>query len=709
MGRARDMSWAMALGLVACLASWTHGAEPSSGAYPRGLRADDPAAASFWSFQPVRSPSLPAVQDATWPRGDLDRFILAGLEAKGLHPVGDSDPQALARRLAFDLTGLPPDPATLSEFVAHPTPAAWEAMVDRWLASPAFGERWGRHWLDVARYGESTGKERNNAFPEAWRYRDWVIHAVASDMPYDDFVRRQVAGDLLPVTDAAERDANLVATGFLALGPKGLNERRREQFVMDVVDEQIDVTTRAVMGVSVACARCHDHKFDPVSQRDYYAMAGIFRSTQTLYGTTAERGNRQPSGLFVLGRGKDRDDLRPAEPPPQRPRAPGAAVRRATRRAQGNGNTAMDPERLMPALPPADAPRAMGVREGIPHDSPFLVRGEVSQKSGRVPRGFVSVLGGGKAPEIPPDASGRLQLAEWLVRPGNPLTARVAANRVWMHLMGRGIVGTPDDFGFNGDRPTHPELLDYLATRLVEGGWSIKRLVREIALSRSYALSSSMDARAHELDPDNTLHWRFEPRRLDAESLRDAMLSASGLLDRDPPKGSPVSRMGDGPVRRPPPAEALDDVMRRRSVYLPVVRGFVPEALELFDFAEPSLLVAERDTTNVPSQALYLMNSPQVIACSRAFARRLLAEAGPGPRERVTWAYRLALGRAPTVHEMARALEFVRDERMGATDEPPVGVAGPAKRPGDRLRAGEAAWMAFTQALLASAEFRFLR
>jgi hypothetical protein len=211
------------------------------------------------------------------------------------------------------------------------------------------------------------------------------------------------------------------------------------------------------------------------------------------------------------------------------------------------------------------------------------------------------------------------------------------------------------------------------------------------------------------LDPENTLHWRFEPRRLDAESLRDAMLFASGLLDRDPPKGSPVSRMGDGPVRRPPPAEALDDVMRRRSVYLPVVRGFVPEALELFDFAEPSLLVAERDTTNVPSQALYLMNSPQVIACSRAFARRLLAEAGPGPRERVTWAYRLALGRAPTVHEMARALEFVRDERMGATDEPPVGVAGPAKRPGDRLRAGEAAWMAFTQALLASAEFRFLR
>ncbi|MEY3276909.1 MAG: hypothetical protein RL153_2177 [Verrucomicrobiota bacterium] len=672
----------------------------------RGPKANDPDARQFWSFVPPSIPAIPAVQDSAWPRGDIDRFLLSRLEAKGLRPVEDADPRTLARRLAFDLTGLPPDPDELDAFVAGPTAVAWEAMVDRLLASRAFGERWGRHWLDVARYGESTGKERNYAFPEAWRYRDWVIEAVAADMPYDDFIRRQVAGDLLPVANEKERDANLVATGFLALGPKGLNERRREQFVMDVVDEQIDVTTRAVLGVSVACARCHDHKFDPISQRDYYAMAGIFRSTQTLYGTTDDRGNRQPSGFLGLGLGAEREDLLPARAPGPRPLA-NAAARRAARRPNANGQGGVDPERALPPLPATNAPRAMGVREGIPHDSPFLVRGEVSQKSGRVPRGLVPVLDGGKPMELPAGSSGRLQLAEWLVRPENPLSARVAANRVWMHLMGRGIVATPDDFGFNGDRPTHPELLDYLALRLRQNGWSIQGLVREIVLSRSYALSSAMDPRAHELDPDNTLHWRFEPRRLDAEALRDAMLAVSGMLEANPPKGSPVSAMGDGPVRRPPAGEAMDGILRRRSVYLPVVRGFVPESLDLFDFAEPSLLVAERDTTNVPSQALYLLNNPQVIAWSRAFARRLLAEAGLDPRERVARAYRLALGRAPTSREMARALEFVRDERLDATEASARSGKG-VQRPGDRLRAGEAAWTAFTQALLASAEFRFL-
>ena len=271
----------------------------------RGPRANDPDAHSFWSFQPPCAPAIPAVRDDAWPRSEIDRFVLASLEARGLRPVGDADPRTLVRRLSFDLTGLPPDPAIMDAYAAAPSPGALSSLVDTMLASRAFGERWGRHWLDVARYAESTGKERNYAFPEAWRYRDWVIDAVASDMPYDEFVRRQVAGDLLPATDVKERDANLVATGFLAIGPKGLNERRREQFVMDVVDEQIDVTTRAVMGVSVACARCHDHKFDPVSQRDYYAMAGIFRSTQTLYGTDDDRGNRQPSAYLALGHGKD--------------------------------------------------------------------------------------------------------------------------------------------------------------------------------------------------------------------------------------------------------------------------------------------------------------------------------------------------------------------------------------------------------------------
>ncbi len=677
-----------------------------AGVPQRGPRANDPEARAFWAFQVPRGPSVPSVRDEAWPRSDIDRFILAALEDKGLQPVGDADPRTLVRRVAFDLTGLPPSPAMVEAYAAAPSHAALAGLVDSMLASRAFGERWGRHWLDVARYAESTGKERNYAFPEAWRYRDWVIEAVASGMPYDEFVRKQVAGDLLPASDEKERDANLVATGFLAVGPKGLNERRREQFVMDVVDEQIDVTTRAVMGVSVACARCHDHKFDPVSQRDYYALAGIFRSTQTLYGTPNDRGNRQPSALLALGQGTEREDLLPAKDPgPMGRQAGPLAARRAARRAGANGG--MDPERPLPASPQTDVPHAMGVREGIPHDSPFLARGEVSQKSGRVPRGFVPALDGGESIAIPAGASGRLQLAQWLTRPENPLTARVAANRAWMHLMGVGIVRTPDDFGFNGERPSNPALLDYLALRLQSGGWSLKGLVREIVLSRAYGLASTLDPVAHEVDPGNTLRWRHEPRRLDAESLRDAMLSVSGMLDMAPPVGSPVSSMGEGPVRRLPAGEWTEGALRKRSAYLPVVRGFVPESLELFDFAEPSLVVAQRDTTNVPAQALYLMNNPQVLGWARGMARRLLAEAGMDPRERVTLAYRLALGRQPTPRELGRALEFVREER-----EEGLMSADSSKgnaRLADRIRAGETAWTSLAQALLASAEFRYLR
>jgi len=348
----------------------------------------------------------------------------------------------------------------------------------------------------------------------------------------------------------------------------------------------------------------------------------------------------------------------------------------------------------------------------------LLVRGEITQKGPVVPRGFVEVLNTTPPPPIPTRESGRLQLADWLTRSGNPLTARVAVNRAWLHLFGRGLVRTADDFGALGEKPTHPELLDHLALRFQSSGWSLKSLLREIVLSRTYQLASTASPQAANLDPDNTLLWRSTPRRLEAEAIRDAMLAVSGILDTEPPRSSPVAALGDAPLRRG--ADSLRDASfaRKRSVYLPVIRGFVPESMELFDFAEPSLVVADRDTTNVPSQALYLMNNEDILRISGAFARRLLADAGLSPRERIDRAYRLAFGRPATPRELTRAAEFLRLE-IGdiARNQPPSQPSNPPpdrrRRPPARsreaMRPAEVAWTSFAQALLASAEFRFLR
>ena len=708
--------------VVADFAEWIRrGApDPREGPAPVVRRAPDVATGrSFWSFQPPKAPAIPTVRHTDWPRSDVDRFILATLESRGITPVGDADPRTLLRRVSFDLTGLPPEPDLVEKYAANPSPEAFAHIVDDLLASPRFGERWGRHWLDVARYAESTGKERNNAFPEAWRFRDWVIDAVNADLPYDEFIRRQIAGDLLPASSTEHRDQNIIATGFLAVGPKGLNERRREQFLMDLVDEQIDVTTRAVLGVSVACARCHDHKFDPISQRDYYALAGIFRSTQTLYGTVTNQGNRQPSSLLALGKLPDAPAAAvTASPEPDRPRPAGKAARQAARRAAANNRPRPEPEAPLPPMPPGGTPRAMGVREGRPMQCALLVRGEITQKGPVVPRGFVEVLNTTAPPSIPTRESGRLQLADWLTRPGNPLTARVAINRAWLHLFGRGLVRTADDFGALGEKPTHPELLDHLALQFQSSGWSLKHLLREIVLSRTYQLASTASPQAANLDPDNTLLWRSTPRRLEAEAIRDAMLAVGGILDTEPPRSSPVAALGDAPLRRG--ADSLRDASfaRKRSVYLPVIRGFVPESMELFDFAEPSLVVADRDTTNVPSQALYLMNNEDILRISGAFARRLLADAGLSPRERIDRAYRLAFGRPATPRELSRAAEFLQLEIGDIARNPPPSQPlnptqdrrrRPPARTRDAMRPGEVAWTSFAQALLASAEFRFLR
>ncbi len=691
----------------------------------------------FWAFQPPKAVAAPAVKDTVWPRTDIDRFLLAGIEEKKLKPVADAEPRALVRRLYFDLIGLPPTPEEVGAFVvaaARDQAKAVEAVVDRLLASPQFGERWGRHWLDIARYAESTGKERNFTFPEAWRYRDWVIAAMNADKPYDQFIREQIAGDLLPAANDAARDALKIATGFLALGPKSINEKNREQFRMDLIDEQIDVMSKAVLGVTVACARCHDHKFDPIRQADYYAVAGIFRSTQTLYGTDNLGGkNRNASALIPLGPAPAAS----AATPESKPAAPSvtdldarlakmmaADPKRAARFA--NLSTAQKEQLAKrftekfsaPLAPPTKAnkrkgayammkgagpktgaPQCMGVQEGSPTDARILTRGEVDQPTDTVPRGFVQVLSTKTPPVIPANASGRVELADWLTSRDNPQTARVMVNRVWSHLFGQGLVRTPDNFGATGEKPGNPALLDTLAVKFMEQGWSVKQLVRSIVTSRAYQLGSAHDSAANEVDPDNRLIWRQAPRRLDAEAIRDAMLAASGKLDLTPDPSSFVALKGDAYIGRGVKPESFTEYQSsKRSAYLPIVRDCVPEVLDLFDFAEPSLVVAARDVTNVPSQALYLMNNTFVREQAAALAKRVLAQP-LDHAERIDLAYQLALGRAATPPEIERAQHYLLDEARGL-----VSVKG-----GDKDKASELAWTTFCHALFACAEFRYLR
>mgnify|MGYP002623963305 CR=1 FL=1 len=670
----------------------------------------------FWAFQPPRRQPAPKVKDADWPASDLDRFVLAKLEAEGISPIADAGPAVLIRRLYFDLIGLPPSPEQMNLWLAETDEGQWkpgglEKLVDHLLASPHFGERWGRHWMDIARYAESTGMERNVTYPAAWRYRDYVIAAFNNDKPYDQFIQEQIAGDLLPGTDKDNRDERLIATGFLAMGPKSLNERDRNVFTMDIVDEQIDVTTRSVMGVTVSCARCHDHKFDPFPQRDYYALAGIFRSSNTLYGATGGNGNRQPSSLIPLGeRGDasapDNPQLAAVTKQLQQARADlkaakeaddsAAQVKQLTRkvaqlakRQKALANKSGGNARL-----PA-GPAAMGVVEGNVADCRLHIRGNVKTLGESVPRGFLQVVSVEGAAAINKQQSGRLDLAHYLTSPDNPLTARVMANRTWHWLFGHGIVRTVDNFGVMGERPSNVELLDHLATRLVDSDWSTKQVIREIVLSRTYRLASDHSPSQAAKDPENLLFWRQNHRRLDAEAIRDAMLIASGKLQRKPPEASPVAKLAGKNVGRETNVLAQIDRgdFNHRSVYIPILRNAVPEVLSVFDFAEPSIIVGRRQVTTVPSQALFMMNSEFVVDQSNEFAKRLLEAEEMSDPERVRKAYRIALGRDATDAELTTTMKLLRQW----SSEKEQGQEGKQE-----------ALVAVCQALLACAEFRYI-
>ncbi len=664
----------------------------------------------FWAFQPPKKAALPAVKDEAWPQADVDRFVLAALEAKGLRPVADAETRTLLRRVYFDLIGLPPSPEEAEAFVkeaAAKPQAAIERVVDGLLASPRFGERWGRHWLDVARYAESTGRQVNFSYPHAWRYREYVIAAFNADKPFDRLVREQLAGDLLPAATERQKAEQMVATGFLALGPRTLNEPNTLQYQLDMADEQIEVTTQAFLGLTAACARCHDHKFDPIPQKDYYALAGIFRSTETCYGTVRAVQGFRPAALLNLpadpGPPTALDKLSAAERSKMEQQLAGLKKEKETLLKQPGGLfttkegirnaalTAALESRL--ALYDADGtPKrlAMGVRERLlPADSPVYQRGEVDKPGDVVPRGFLQVLS--TRPVKIASGSGRLDLADWIAARDNPLTARVLVNRAWLHLFGRGLVPTPDNFGAAGTPPTHPELLDYLAVTFMEDGWSVKKLLRRLVLSRAYRLGGDFDAKNYEVDPDNALVWRHTKRRLDAEALRDAMLAASGQLDLTPPRGSPMTRGGDGYVQGVMPfVQPLVANFKGRSVYLPIVRDMLPEALALFDMADPSTVVAERPSTTVPAQGLYLLNNPFVLKTAEALADRLLKTPGPDA-DRIRQAYQRCYARVPTDEERAAAESFL------------AAYAQAQGRDGNRE-----AWVALCQALFAGAEFLYI-
>jgi mono/diheme cytochrome c family protein len=985
-----------------------------------------------WAYVPMADVVPPSVEDSEWCRNDVDRFILAKLEDAEIEPAPEADRRTLARRAYFDLIGLPPSPEEMKIFLADDRPDAWERLIDRLLESPHYGERWGRHWLDVARYADSNGLDENTAFGNAWRYRDWVVRAFNDDLPYDEFTRMQIAGDLLPEPD--DRDAaidNLIATGFLSLGPKVLAEPDKEKMLVDIVDEQVDVLTKAFLAQTVGCARCHDHKFDPILHADYYAMAGILISTRTMenlntvarvrerplapvaeiavskahaeaskkndaaiaaanaegsrrlgdawsnrtadamllaselertprvfeaedfadsnlgvnldnygsgigiihtvatsnrqfveYDVPAEEGGRwhimarfasgesrplrimvgedvlaegfcgEKTGSFEVeammwaktavdvppgtsrirferptsfphldrlvivsdlelqafdaelaevavrsgvdepllrrwaealagesifdswrryaaiapenwevetaarteelqrlyaadataGDGKlVRSGVTPREtpfvrsmvagPPPRslaavadrwqaasslvvdswnrhRATAKGDAAKRLPDPAQEQFRLALlgptgvlrlgpdvadhYPEELLAQIRElqteadeltASAPQAIAtgivVEEDEPRDLPIFVRGDHTNKQDEVvPRGYLTVLEGrAVSPEISSEVSGRLELAQWITDPEHPLTSRAIVNRIWAWHFGTGIVATPSNFGLRGERPTHPELLDWLATRFVEHDWSIKDLHRLLMNSSAYRLSGRPDPHAAAADPANDLRWRRTPRRLEAELVRDAILEVGGSLDRT--VGGSILRTGNfGYVTNDQSRSNERYGASRRAIYMPVIRNDMYELFATFDYTDPSVSFDRRPSTVVAQQSLFMMNSPMVASQAERLAGSLLEDPGlADDASRIGQAYEICFARPATSVEIERGLRFLGElepvvgesTRVSWPDADSMGGSGGAEHAEGRIDARHHAWRSFCKVLIASNEFIYVR
>jgi hypothetical protein len=576
------------------------------------VTTDRRAGRDWWSLQPVVRPSPPAVQRDGWARSPIDRFVLATLEARGLAPAPEADRRTLIRRLSFDLTGLPPSPEEVDTFRNDPRPDAYERLVDRLLASPQYGVRWARRWLDLARYGESNGFEFDEFRPNAWRYRDWVVDAINRDLPFDEFARLQLAGDVIRPEDpgAVAATGFLVAGAYDSVGQNQQSEAMKAVVRGDELEDVIGAVGQTFLGLTVNCARCHDHKFDPIRQAEYYRLASALGGVRH-----GERDLPNPAG-------------------PDSAKAYAVAPREAgTTRIQLRGN-----------------PKLLG---------DVVTPGGVAALRGPSPD-F------GLAADAP-EGERRRRLAAWVTDPSNPLFARAAVNRLWEGHFGAGIVETPSDLGFNGGRPSHPELLDWLAAELAAQGWSLKAIHRRIVTSATYRQSSRLDPKAQRGDAGNRLLWRMTPRRLEAEMVRDAMLSVAGMLDVS--LGGPSFRDFEI-VKAPgtaallyPPIDPTRPGLDRRTLYRAWARGGRNALLDAFDCPDPSAAAPRRAVTTTPIQALALMNNALVLHLSDRLAGRLEREVGPDAGRQVDRAYRLAFGRLPEPDERARAVALV--ERFG--------------------------------------------
>jgi hypothetical protein len=810
---------------------------------------DIEAGQKHWAYQPFKAPAIPEVTDANWPANDVDRFILAKLESMGLQPGPDTKKITLVRRLYFDLVGLPPTPEEIARFVDDKSPDAYENLVDRLMESPRFGERWGRHWLDVARYAESMSL-RGRLLKHAWRYRDYVIDALNDDLPYDQFLRQQLAGDLLEATSVDAQRRNLIATTYLMMGDALLENQDKSQLDMDYIDEQLDAIGQGLLAQTIACARCHDHKFDPIPTRDYYAMAGILKNVQWLkhgnvsnfmekplplseetkqelevhdasvarlkseiktlkaklellspktypkivaasslpgivvddddvlvvgkwthsvhskhyigkrYIHDANKGKGDKTLSFIPklpgdgeyevrfayshGGGRASNvpvtvfsaadektiivDMRKTPPIEERFISLGTFRFEATKQGlvlisnEGtNGVLTADAVQFLPVdndttvttRSASQVAKDLAVAEqkelktkmaklttdlsalqkrkpapemvqsfnekSKPTDMKINIRGNIDNLGAIAPRGVLQVANYGPAPKMPTNASGRLELADWIVDPANPLTARVMTNRVWHWLFGEGLVRTVDNFGTTGESPSHPELLDHLAVQFVQQGWSVKKLIRAIALSKTYRLSSARGEQRE--DPENRLLAHVNHRRLDAEALRDTMLSVSGALDLEMGGATFASNLKtDVDFRFEEP---------RRSVYVPVFRSSLPELFEVFDFANTSLVTGRRTLSTVAPQALFMMNHPFVRAQAKLTAERLLDDSQPKEAQRIDHAYLRILGRHATVAEISLSQEFLKSV---ATEKNQV-----------------EAWTQMVHSMFSTIDFRYIR
>jgi cytochrome c553 len=625
-----------------------------------------------WSFLPVKKQAAPTVSEPAWCRTPVDAFVLARLDENGMRPNPQADKYTLIRRATFDLTGLPPTEEEMQRFLVDDSPQAWEKVVDRLLASPHYGERWGRYWLDVARYADTKGdtpQREDPRYPFAWTYRDYVIDAFNTDKPYDQFIVEQLAADRLVAEDlhsgrpagSAVDQTRLAALGFLTLG------NRFENSVNDIINDRIDVTSKAFLGLTVSCARCHDHKFDPIPTADYYSLYSVFaNTTEPKAYPWLHPMPRTPELVDYLSKMQAADQAKAkvdAEFLELRrsglPEAERAVKRRELQKQLFQSNKQINDLELSPSAPPkAD----VLIDVAAPRDYPVLLRGEAQNKGPVVTRHFLSILSPDpKHPTPFRSGSGRLELARAIASPSNPLTARVLVNRVWQQHFGTGFVMTPDDLGNQSAPPTNPELLDYLASRFVEEGWSIKKLQRLIMLSSVYQETSAGNATYAVQDPENRLQWRFNVRQLDFEQLHDSILAIAGTIDLS---------LGGRPV--PIGSEGF---ATRRAVYAFIDRRNPAEVLTQFNFPNPSVPTGKRFLTQVPQQQLFLMNSPLVIETARKLVHTPEFESQTSDELRVATLYLAVFQRPPTPEETKLCLHYVESNPGGASTEAPAPTA----------------------------------